>query len=65
MKKLCSGCQTLEYIKRNSPGANCRYHNNEEKCPCIECIVKMICSKKNMCRKYYGESWEIYRNMKV
>lgn len=52
---LCKGCGTKAYAQeaiRRHENLRCYYHYNKEICPCVECIVKPICSSKNKCELY-------------
>ena len=46
----CRGCKLYKY---DTPECSCsvgipRHNKNDKKCPCIECIVKPICT--DMCK---------------
>ena len=45
MTDYCMGCKTLHYINKFNEVTHCRFQtsNVEGKCPCSECIVKMMC----------------------
>ena len=48
-KEICKGC-----IMTRVGGSYCAYvdHNREEECPCIDCLVKVMCNDVCYKRKF-------------
>ena len=47
MKEICKGCnQVVIYVSRNKVYKRCIFtdHEREDKCPCYECLVRVMCS---------------------
>lgn len=57
MDKLCSGCRLYEqYIGNPKHYRECKgYKENHVKCPCIDCLIKVMCGI--VCKEYMHR-WE-------
>jgi hypothetical protein len=53
LKIYCKGCSLKTRIEDTKSLANCMIatYNKYKKCPCIECLVKVMCNDKALCRK--------------
>lgn len=53
MNELCEGCATKKYLENMFKDFNtlppCRYTGDENICPCINCLVKVVCLNKPVC----------------
>lgn len=62
MEKLCKGCLCLVYGGNLNHGRCLGYRVKDVTCPCINCLVKMMC--KDSCDKYQNRRWyELMREM--
>ncbi len=62
MKHTCKGCFVKDRCYKNYKLGSLRvyYENREGNCPCIKCLVKMVCD--SICQDY-RTAWNIGSNL--
>ena len=53
--KLCKGCAAYDHRE-----IFCSFDNNEEKCPCTTCLVKVMC--ESFCDLYTTERNKLHES---